>query len=303
MKTLFQAALLSLVTTSAMATESVVIEHRMGKTEIQGVPERVVVIGLGSLDAINALGIDPVAVSKTLPQVPAYLEKYKDDKYANVGSLFEPNFEEIYNQNPDIIIVGPRSSPSFDELSKIAPTVVFAADSSKGYWNATQEQWRNLGKVFGKEELVEEKIAAMDKEFKAINSYNQTNGVDALTIMSAGGKLSSFGADSRFSAIYTDFGFNESVKGIKASNHGDMISFEFIRESDPKTLLVIDRDTLINPAESETREQFDNDLIKATQAYQNNKMTYLDLNAWYLSMSGITATEQMISDIKNSVDL
>ncbi|CZF82939.1 putative ABC transporter solute-binding protein YclQ precursor [Grimontia celer] len=303
MKTFIHAALLSLAATSAMASDSVVIEHRMGQTEVHGVPDRVVVIGLGSLDAVNALGINPVAVSKTLPQVPAYLEKYKDDKYANVGSLFEPNFEEIYNQNPDIIIVGPRSSTSYDELSKIAPTVVFAADNSKGYWKATQEQWRNLGKVFGKEALVEEKIAAMDKEFKAINNYNQTNVVDALTIMSAGGKLSSFGADSRFSAIYTDFGFNESVKGIKASNHGDMISFEFIRESDPKTLLVIDRDTLINPAESETREQFDNDLIKATQAYKNNKMTYLDLNAWYLSMSGITATEQMISDIKNSVDL
>lgn len=295
-------ALLSLATFTAANAETITIEHRMGKTEINGIPERVVVIGLGTLDAVDALGIEPVAVSQTLPQAPAYLEKYKDEKYANAGSLSEPNFETIYMQKPDVIVIGPRSAENFAELSKIAPTVVFAADNKKGYWAETQEQWRNLGKIFGKEDWVEQKINALDKEFKAISDYNHAEGNDALTIMSSGGKLTSFGADSRFSAIYADFGFKESVKGIKASNHGDLVSFEFIREADPKILLVIDRDALINPAESQTRKQFDNDLIKATQAYKNNRMTYLDLNAWYLSMSGITATEQMISDIKNSID-
>jgi iron complex transport system substrate-binding protein len=40
--------------------------------------------------------------------------------------------------------------------------------------------------------------------------------------------------------------------------------------------------------------------VKATDAYQNKKMAYLDINAWYLSISGMRATEQMISDVKSA---
>ncbi|KXF81898.1 siderophore ABC transporter substrate-binding protein [Enterovibrio coralii] len=303
MKHLFLAGLISLFSVPLAFAENVTIEHLMGKTTLDGIPKRVVVIGLGAMDAINALGIEPVAVSKTLPQTPAYLSKFQSDNYANAGSLFEPDFEEIYTQQPDIIVVGPRSSPSYEELSKIAPTVVFAANSDKGYWHATQEQWRNLGKIFGKEEIVEKKIQTLNEQINAIRSHNQATDNNALTVMSSGGKLTSFGADSRFSAIYRDFGFKETIENIKVSTHGDMMSFEFIREANPKTLLIIDRDTLLDPSKSTTREDFDNDLVKATQAYKTGKMTYLDLNAWYLAMSGITATEQMVKDIQNSVAL
>ncbi|MEZ8082683.1 siderophore ABC transporter substrate-binding protein [Enterovibrio norvegicus] len=302
MKTLFKAMVLSIFASFSAHAHNITIDHLMGQTQIDGTPEKVVVIGLGSLDAVNALGIDPVAVSK-VSQTPNYLDKYKSDKYANAGSLFEPNFEEIYMQEPDLIIVGPRSSTSYEELSKIAPVVVFANNQAEGYWEGTKEQWRNLGKIFSKEDLVEQKIASLEKEFNAIRQHNSASNSDALTVMSSGGNITAFGPESRFSVIYKDFGFKETVKDIKTATHGDSISFEFIREANPKTLLIIDRDTLINPADSTTREDFDNDLVKSTQAYKTGKMTYLDLNAWYLSMSGITATEQMVSDIKNSVAL
>jgi iron complex transport system substrate-binding protein len=32
-------------------------------------------------------------------------------------------------------------------------------------------------------------------------------------------------------------------------------------------------------------------------------MTYLDLNAWYISISGVKATEQMVADMKQSIGL
>lgn len=131
----------------------------------------------------------------------------------------------------------------------------------------------------------------MDAQFKAIRDYNQTNNNDALTILSIGDNISAFGAKSRFGAIYNDFGFIETVKNIKTGTHGDVISYEFIREADPKNILVIDRNSL------------DNDLVKATTAYKNQKITFLDVDAWYLAMSGVTATEKMVNEIKNTVDL
>ena len=122
--------------------------------------------------------------------------------------------------------------------------------------------------------------------------------MNAMTVLTSGGNLSTFGDKSRFSSIYEDFGFSETVP-VKANNrHGDLISYEFIREHNPQTLFIIDRDKLVNKGVSHTHEEFENDLVKATQAYKQNRMTYLDLNAWYLGISGVKATEQMIADMQ-----
>ncbi|MDE1250964.1 siderophore ABC transporter substrate-binding protein [Vibrio aestuarianus] len=302
MKSLISLVTVGLFASFSLHANTVSVEHELGTTTLEQKPQRVVVIGLGALDALDSFGVEPVAVSK-VAQLPSYLDKYKTKQYVSAGSLFEPDFEAIYMQKPDVIVIGSRAATSYDELSKIAPTFVFAADASKGYWQSTQEQWRNLGKVFAIEDKVEAKIAALDKQFQTIRHFNQTSHIDALTVMSSGGNITTFGPESRFSAIYKDFGFQPTVESIKATRHGDLISYEFIREHDPKTLLIIDRDRLVNKGQSNTRQEFENDLIKATQAYQNKHMAFLDLNAWYLSISGVTATEQMIQDVKNSVGI
>ncbi|WP_114822681.1 iron chelate ABC transporter substrate-binding protein VctP, partial [Vibrio cholerae] len=225
MKSRIHWAALGLLAAFAAQAETVTIEHRLGKTTLEQKPQRVVVIGVGALDAIDSFGIEPVAVSK-FDGTPDYLAKYKSDKYPSAGSLFEPDFETIYTQKPDLIVIGPRASKSYDELSKIAPTIVFAAEADQGYWESTQQQWRNLGKVFAIEPAVEAKIEQVDAQFKSIMQYNQQHKSDAMLVMSSGGNLTTFGANSRFSSVYKDFGFSETVPVSKESSHGDLISFE-----------------------------------------------------------------------------
>jgi iron complex transport system substrate-binding protein len=301
MKTNLCLFLASIVSFSLFA-QPVQITHQLGQVTLEAVPKRVVVIGLGALDALDAFGIEPVAITKAI-QLPDYLEKYKSDKYASSGSLFEPDFESIYSQKPDVIIVGARSSSHYEELSKIAPTIVFAIDEKMDYWQSTQAQWRNLATLFNIGTKVEHQIGVIEKQFLAIRQYNQEHHTDALTVMSAAGNLTTFGATSRFSVIYQTFGFVPTVKEITSSRHGDLISYEFISQSNPAILFVIDRDKLVNKGESTTREAFHNDLIKTTQAYKNNRITFLDLNAWYLSIAGVTATQKMIDDIKSTIGL
>jgi len=295
-------ASIGLLTALSAHSASVTVEHEMGKTTLEQKPQRVVVIGLGVLDAVDRFGIKPVAISK-VPQIPSYLEKYMSDDYAAAGSLFEPDFEAIYSLKPDVILTGPRAATAYDELSKIAPTIVFSTDSSKGYWESTQEQWYNLGKVFDIKAKVDQQIEKLDKQFQAVRTYNQNHQVDALTVMSNGGNLTTFGKNSRFSSIYKDFGFSETVPVKSTNRHGDLISYEFISDHDPKVLLVIDRNKLMDKGSEQTRKEFDNDLIKGTQAYKNHHLAYLDLNAWYLSIAGVTATEQMVADVKQSVGM
>lgn len=293
--------LFGLMFSASSYAEMITVSHQLGETKLETKPQRVVVIGTGTLDALDYFGIKPVAVTQATT-LPDYLLKYKTKEFASSGSLAEPDFETIYMQKPDVIIIGSRTVKAYKELSKIAPTIVFAADS-KGYWESTQQQWRMLGNVFEIQPRVEAKIASVGAEISKINAYNQKNKITALTIMSAGGNITTFGAQSRFSSIYKDFGFKEAAEGIKESTHGDLISYEFIRNLNPSNILILDKDKLINKGESRTREEFANPLVKATDAYKNNRITYLDINAWYLAVSGVTATDKMISDIKESIKL
>ena len=302
MEKLVSTAILSLLIISPSFAATVKIDHYMGTTEVEQSPKRVVVIGFGPLDMLDSFGIDPVAVSNA-SHLPKYLSKYSKTHYTSAGSLFEPDFETIYMQKPDLILVGPRGSSKYDELSEIAPTVVLASGENEGYWQGTKAQWRNVGKIFNMEEKVEQKIENLDAQFKAIRDYNQTNNNDALTILSVGDNISAFGAKSRFGVIYSDFGFSETVENLKTSTHGDVISYEFIREANPKNILVIDRNALHAKSDNDLAKSLDNDLVKATSAYKNKKITFLDVDAWYLAMSGVTATEKMVSEIKHTIEL
>ncbi|MHA2939055.1 siderophore ABC transporter substrate-binding protein [Vibrio sp. RC27] len=302
MRTKTSLFIIGMMTSFFSFAEPITVTHQLGSVTLDSEPKRVVVIGVGVLDTLDRFGIEPVAVTKEVT-FPDYLNKYKDDKYVSTGSLFEPDFETIYSQKPDVIIIGLRSTPHYDELSKIAPTIVFGTEENQSYWTSTKKQWRTIGKAFNVKQKVEQEIEALDKEFKEISAYNQTHAMDALTVMSSGGNITAFGAQSRFGTIYQDFGFKPTVSIDKTATHGDLISYEFINTANPSTLLVVDRDVLVNKGKSTTHEDFENDLIKATKAYKNGHMTFLNLNAWYLAIAGVTATEIMISDIKASIGL
>lgn len=302
---LIASAFITMATLSSVSVhaKSVTVEHMMGSTTLKSSPQRVVVIGTGALDAVDALNIKPVAVSKATT-LPDYLDQYNADNIASSGTIFEPDFETIYTQKPDLIIVGPRSSKHFKELSKIAPTFVFAVENGSDYWKNTQALWHELGDIFDKGSLVNQKIDALNQRFAAIKSYNQSHNMDALMLMSSGGNVTSFGEGSRFSVLYKDFGFKPTIaikdkKSDKTGGHGQLVSYELVSQENPSTLLILDRDKLVNKGKSTTRQDFDNDLVKSTNAYKNNRMIYLDIPAWYVASSGITATETMVADIES----
>lgn len=302
---------ITVASTSAFA-KTITLEHLMGKTTLETDPQRVVVIGVGAIDAVDALGVKPVAVSK-IAAFPDYLTQYGSKDYPSVGTIFEPDFEAIYSQKPDLIIVGPRSSKHFDELSKIAPTYVFAVQNGADYWQGTQKIWHDLGTIFDKDQLVNEKITAYNQRFNAIKAYNQSHDVDALMLMSSGGNITSFGEGSRFAVLYQDFGFKPTMaiapkketkpsekakKSGRTGGHGNLVSYELVAQENPSILLILDRDKLVNKEKSTTRQDFENDLVKSTDAYKNQRMVYLDIPAWYVAGSGITATGTMIQDIE-----
>ncbi|MGD8111605.1 siderophore ABC transporter substrate-binding protein [Vibrio sp. TRT 17S01] len=302
MKTLFKSLIIFVIFSSGVHATPVTIEHEMGTTTVAKNPRHVVVIGAGVLDMLDYFGIDPVAVN--FDYQPDYLKKYSQAPYVSAGTLFEPDFEKIFTVKPDVILAGPRSAPKYDELSDIAPTIILTPDLKDGYWESTQKQWRHIGQLFDVSDKVENTITRLDAKFKKIREHNKKHPKKALTVMGAGDNVTAFSTQSIVASIYVDFGFVAAVEQeLKESTHGDLISFEFIREVNPEYLFILDRDKLSNRKSTRTIESFNNDLVKQTRAFQNGHVRSLNFFAWYIAMGGVTATELMIEDMSNVLNL
>jgi iron complex transport system substrate-binding protein len=108
------------------------VEHALGTTEIEGAPERVVVLDTGELDAVLALGVTPVGAVRTdvSDALPAYIADAGADAadIANVGTIAEPDLEAIAALEPDLILSNAvRHTDVYEQLSAIAPTVLAEA--------------------------------------------------------------------------------------------------------------------------------------------------------------------------------
>ncbi|CAE6949081.1 siderophore ABC transporter substrate-binding protein [Vibrio alginolyticus] len=290
--------LLALVPFGSMAKT---YQHSMGSVEINDVPKRVVVLGYGSLDYVDALGITPVGVPKTL--LPTTLEKYKGDSVINTGSVIEVNFETLFTLKPDLIIAEGRMANSYKDLKDIAPTYMFEIDT-KDYWKTTQNHWRVLGDIFNKEERAEQLIADVQAQIEQLHTKVAANPPRALTVSNSGNNLAMFGPDSRFSFVYNEAGFatssSDNVKA-KAGKHGNLISFEYIADAQPEVLLVLDREQAIGRSNGKAKALFDNELIKSTPAEKNNRVMFIDPAAWYLTAGGYQSTQTMIKELNQVI--
>ncbi|WP_327329207.1 iron-siderophore ABC transporter substrate-binding protein [Streptomyces sp. NBC_01208] len=101
------------------------VTHAMGSTSIQAAPERVVVLDVGEFDNVVSLGVKPVgyAPSEGDEAIPSYLKKDAGNP-VSVGTINSLNLEAIAGLEPDLILGSQlRAADTYDELSKIAPTV------------------------------------------------------------------------------------------------------------------------------------------------------------------------------------
>lgn len=277
--------------------KEITIKHQLGETPVKVNPEKVVVFDFGSLDTIDKLGIEVAG----LPQnnVPSYLEKYEDEKYANVGSLKEPDFEKIHALQPDLIIISGRQSELYKEFTEIAPTIFLGVDTAR-YMESFEENVKTIGKIFNKETEAEEQLAQIKKDIDALHAEASELDEKALIVLANEGKVSAYGPNSRFGIIHDVFGFAPADEGIEVSTHGQSVTFEYILEKDPDILFVIDRNAAVG-GESGAKEVIENDIVKRTKAFKNGKIIYLDPDFWYLSGGGLESVEQMVKEVEGSL--
>lgn len=274
------------------SAETVTITHSKGEVEVPTDVKKAVVFELSVLDTIDALG---ASVELGLPGgLPEYLKGYEKDA-TNVGSMKEANVEAIYDFNPDVIFIGGRLESYYEELSKIAPTV-YVSLSADNYIADVKENINNVATIFNKTEEAKAKLAELDE--KAEEAKTLANGTDqkALMLLANEGSLSVYGSGSRYGFIHDSLGVKSADENIEVSTHGQDASYEYISETNPDILFVIDRSAAVGGSVN-AKDSLSNDLVNGTIAAINDKIVYLNSTIWYLAGGGLNSTIHQINEV------
>ena len=270
-------------------------EETFKEVTLDKMPEKVVVFDYGFLDTLDALDVKVAGVPQK--SVPKYLSKYSGKDYVNVGALKEPDFETISSMNPDIIFISGRQAAAYDELSKIAPTVFVGVDNTN-FVESFKETTELAGKIFGKEKEAADAFAAYEAKVEEVKAKTASAKEKALIVLGSEGSLSAYGPGSRFGVIHDVYGVKPADEKIEVSTHGSNASFEYVRDTNPDILFVVDRDAAVTPeGESGTKAAIENEIVGATNAAKNGKIVYLDPQVWYLSGGGLTSETQKVEDV------
>lgn len=281
--------------TQTQAAATIKVTHNLGETEVPLNPQRVVVYDLGMLDTLDALGVAPtLALPKN--NVPPYLAKYKGDAYADAGDFFAKDLETVNNFKPDLIILGGRQGKVYEEMSKIAPTIVMGGIDSTKYMEDLSRYNLMIGEIFGKKA---EAQAALDKISARINEVRavaEKNDGKALIVLTNDGNLSAFGPGSRFGLIHNVLGIKPVDPTINVGMHGAKIGFEYFEAKNPDMIFVVDR-TVVVGGSNKAAATLDNAMVRSTNAAKNGKIIFLDPGTWYLTGNGLESASRMIEEV------
>ncbi len=280
------------------------ITHAAGETVLEAEPQKIVVLDMGALDTIHELGEGNAIVGLPVQSIPSYLEADYAGDMTDVGTLKEPNLEEIVLLDPDLIIIGGRTAELYEELAGIAPTIhVQAHAPTTDYIGDTLDSARNLSTIWGKQDVVGERTGEINELAGEISSKID-DGSTAMFLLTNAGDVSMYGKGSRFGMVFERFGFAEAMPAQDSeATHGEQISFEAIKEANPDYLFVLDRDSAVGSGDENANAKvtLDNNLVAETTAWTEDQVVYVDPERWYIVGQGLGNIHAMLDEVNEAL--
>lgn len=156
----------------ATAGEARTITHVMGEITLPATPQRIVVLEWTYVEALLAVGVQPMGVADiegyhAWVKIPVELAPDVMD----VGTRQAPNLEAIATLAPDLIIATSfRVADSYDELSAIAPTLVFDNyPTGQTHYENMVETFTTIADIVGKQAEGQAVLAEMEAGFATAN--------------------------------------------------------------------------------------------------------------------------------------
>lgn len=317
-------ALLPAVSWAQSGGAGLLVSHVQGETRLPATPRRVAVFDLAALDSLQALGVEVAAVPKA--SFPAHLQAYNADRYAKVGTLFEPDEAALLSLKPDLIIVGSRSASKYGAMTAIAPTIDLST-STDAFLASVTANLLTLGRVFDRQA----QAAARAEELLVAARGLQTRAGKAgkgLLLFAAGQGLSAQAAKTRFGVVYELIGITPAVvaadlpaprdrsasqqpapaagspeaaaaeaESRRAAAQRDQQLSALLGRVQPDWLFVLDRNAATGGEATAPGLLAAQAGVQKTPAWGRGRVVYLDAPAWYLVGGGYGVLRNTIDQV------
>lgn len=296
-----------LVSLAPLSSNAFQLEHKSGVFTQEHPPSRVVSFDIGYLDTLDALGIDVTAVPQSV--YGGSLKRFNE--YKVVGTLFEPNYEELQKIKPDLIIAGGRSLNSMPNLDKIAPTVTFEYNPDS-FMESLEKSSVDIARAWGKEVNAHHKLITIKENIKTLHELNANKKGAFLFVIN--GNIIAHAPGDRFGYVYELTGL-ESVlpkrtekdlqrarpkpgtPEAKAAAERRASEIELIAKADPDWIIMLDRGAINNGKKTAANTIADHAALSKTSAFKSGNIYYVDPNSWYIVTTGLNNVKSITDDL------
>src|SRR5699024_4278604 len=112
--------------------------------------------------------------------------------------------------------------------------------------------------------VLDSALTEVKKKAENVRQEAESSGKEALVVLYNRGRFSAYGRGSRFGIVHEALGVDEAKEGIESDIHGSRVSNEFIQQTNPDILFVVDRSAAIGD-QPLRREEVENELIQQTK--------------------------------------
>jgi ABC-type Fe3+-citrate transport system substrate-binding protein len=281
---------------AACGQDTRTITHELGSTKITGTPQRVVALEFSFIDALAAVDVKPVGVADV--NDPGRIIQSLRDKiagYTSVGLRQSPSLQEISALKPDLIIADTeRDKTIYDQLSKIAPTIVFSSLDT-GY-QAILDQASAIGQALNKCDQMDQRLAQHKATMAALKAKIPAGGAPTFLYgVSSEKQFSGYAANAYAPSVLESLGLKSMIPSQTGTGQVSMNLETFVSDNAP---LVFAAEVPGTKTLLETWEK--SPLFKNIQAQKDNKVFVVDQNVWSRNR-GMVAAEMIAQDAINKL--
>lgn len=279
-------------TDSAARDEEIVVEHELGSTTIAGVPERIVVLEYSFADHLAMLDVAPVGYA--VDAMPEYLHSFTEGAGAEpVGTRAEPSLEAIVALHPDLIIGDlKRHEAIYDQLSEIAPTVIF--NSLRGSYQDQIDTFIEISTILDKEEIATSFLAEYEETFaETVATTNVDAGDFMIGVLWADG-FTAHSTQSFMGSFLESLGRSNALEP-RGEETQYLLDIEGVATVNPSTIVV-----MCAPDDQEVLADWQaHPVWQALDAVKNDHVYFFDRNLWSKGR-GLMAFQTILDDASAS---
>ena len=269
------------------------IEHDLGTTEVPAQPQKVVALEYSFVDALHSLGTDPVGIADD--GAPQRIEQMVGQKldYTSVGTRLEPNLELIAGLKPDLIIADTsRHSAIYDQLQKIAPTIVL--NSFNGSYNDIKSAVVTIADALGDKQAGKRVVAEHEQRMSDIKAQIPTRENRRFLLSVAGPKNFTLHSSHAYTgSLLASLGLTPALDSAEPLESG--ASLERVIAVNPEVLFVA-VDNEANVYDSWSKQ----DSWKQISAVKDNAVYVVERNP-YTRFRGLHNAEFIAQDIVDNI--